>query len=63
MLKSITIIVFSLILSLGLWYLIFAFVSGEWNPLQWHWIARLAYLLIGLSAATGLSEVMTNKFL
>jgi hypothetical protein len=63
MLKLITIIIFSLILSLGLWYLIFAFVSGEWNLLEWHWIARFAYLLIGLSAATGVSEVMTNKFL
>jgi hypothetical protein len=62
MLKSITIIIFSLILSLGLWYLVFAFVSGEWNPLQWHWIARLAYLLIGVSAATGLNEGMANKF-
>ena len=62
MLKLITIIIFSFILSLGLWYLIFAFVSGEWNPLQWHWIARLAYLLIGASAATGLNEGMTNKF-
>jgi len=62
MLKLITIIIFSLILSLGLWYLIFAFVSGEWNPLEWHWIARFAYLLIGLSAATGLNEGITNKF-
>jgi hypothetical protein len=62
MLKSITTIIFSLILSLGLWYLIFAFVYGEWNPLEWHWIVRFAYILIGLSAATGLNEGMTNKF-
>jgi hypothetical protein len=63
MLKFFVIIIFSLLISFGLWYLIFAFVSGQWNPLEWHWIARLAYLWIALSAATSVSEGMTNKFL
>jgi hypothetical protein len=36
------------ILSLGLWYLIFCFVTGELNPMEWSTLAKVIIVIIGL---------------
>lgn len=63
MLRFFVIVLFAFAFSFGMWYIIFAFVSGEWNPLNWHWIARLAYLWIGLSATSAVSKTLLDEFL
>ena len=54
-------ILLSFIVAFGLWYLIFLFLTGEFNPIHWHWLTKILYLMIGFSSLNGILNEMTKN--
>lgn len=44
----------ALLIGFGLWYVVFLFLTNEFNPMNWHWITKVIYLFFGLSSASGI---------
>jgi len=51
--KVIFLFLLGFLFAFGFWYLIFWFVSNEPNMFQWHWVTKIAYLLLSFSASSG----------
>jgi multisubunit Na+/H+ antiporter MnhE subunit len=59
--KSIAISILSLLAGAVLYYLIFALCAAEFNPFNWHWLVRIAYILFTLDAASNIEKIYINK--
>jgi hypothetical protein len=59
--KIIFALLFSFVIAFGMWYLIFLFLTGEFNPLHWHWVTKIVYLFIGFSSFGGILDEMTKN--
>lgn len=49
--KSMLIILFSLIMGFGIWYLIIWFITLDVNLLEWGLMTKLIYLILGYSSS------------
>lgn len=56
--KVIFLFLLGFIFGFGFWYLIFWFVSNESNLFEWHWVTKIAYLLLSFSATAGIIEAL-----
>lgn len=56
LIKTILILIISIIIGSGLWYLIFWFISSEPNLFIWHWGVKTIYLILAMSASGGTFE-------
>jgi hypothetical protein len=54
LIKTIFLFLLGFLFGFGFWYLIFWFVSNEPNMFTWHWVTKIAYLLLSFSATTGI---------
>ena len=54
--KLIFLLLFSILIGFGLWYLVFWFLSNEPNLFQWHWASKIFYLLFAVSSSNGIFE-------
>jgi hypothetical protein len=52
--KFIFVLILSLIIGFGLWYLIFWFVSNEYNLFLWHPVGKIFYLIFGIASSTNI---------
>jgi hypothetical protein len=59
--KYILILIFSIIFGFGLWYLIFWFLTTEYNLFLWHWVTKIVYLLLSISSSSSISDNNLNK--
>ena len=50
-LKNILIILFSLTMGFGVWYLIIWFITLNINPFEWGLLTKLIYLILGYSSS------------
>jgi hypothetical protein len=58
-----TILLFALgaVVGFVFWYLIFWFVSNDSDPFKWHWITKIAYLLLSFAAASGIIQAILEE--
>jgi len=56
-LKNMLIILFSLIMGFGVWFLIIWFVTLDFNLFEWGLVTKLIYLILGYS----LSEITRER--
>jgi multisubunit Na+/H+ antiporter MnhG subunit len=54
-------LLFSFIAAFGIWYLVFLFLTGDFNPMNWHWITKAFYLMIVFSSFGGIIDEMTKN--
>jgi hypothetical protein len=52
--KFIFVLILSVIIGFGLWYLIFWFVSNESNLFLWHPVGKIFYLIFGIASSTNI---------
>lgn len=43
------------------WYMIFFFISTEANAFAWHWITKIAYLLLSFAASSGIFKALMEE--
>ncbi len=60
-LKNILIILFSLTMGFGVWYLIIWFITLNVNPFEWGLITKLIYLILGYSSSEATREGLLYK--
>lgn len=56
--RSIFILLFSILFGFGAWYLVFWFLTAQSNPLEWHGLVKLIYLFLGYTAMVGIAEAI-----
>lgn len=54
--KGTIFIVISLFLGFFIWYLVFFFLTGESNPIEWSITAKIFYLIFGYATSGGILE-------
>lgn len=59
--KTIFILLLSIFFGMGLWYLIFIFITANVNVMEWHWITRAVYLFLGMAATHGIFKGLTEN--
>jgi hypothetical protein len=59
--KLIFLLLFSILIGFGLWYLVFWFLSNEPNLFLWHWVSKMFYLILGVSSTNGVFENTTKN--
>lgn len=52
--KSILLLIISVLFGFGIWYVIFWFVSNESNLFMWHWVTKIVYLILSFTASEGI---------
>jgi len=52
--KSILLLIISVLFGFGIWYVIFWFVSNESNLFMWHWVTKIVYLILSFAASEGI---------
>jgi len=55
-LKALTLILFQIILSFGIWYLIGVFISNEFNILKWWIIGKIIYIIFSISTLVNIQK-------
>lgn len=58
--KLIFLLLFSVLIGFGLWYLVFWFLTNEPNLFLWHWVTKFFYLILGASSTNGVFETTTK---
>jgi hypothetical protein len=54
--KLIFLLLFSILIGFGLWYLVFWFLTNEPNLFLWHWVTKAFYLILAASSTSGIFE-------
>jgi hypothetical protein len=60
-LKNILIILFSLTMGFGVWYLIIWFITLNVNPFEWGLLTKLIYLILGYSSSEVTRETLRKN--
>ena len=50
------VLVFAFVVAFGIWYAIFWFILNESDPFNWHWAAKIIYLLLASSTVNSVIE-------
>jgi multisubunit Na+/H+ antiporter MnhE subunit len=59
--KIISMLIFSLLFGLSLWYLIFAFLASDFNPLNWNIWLKILYLIFSILTSNALLRRVFTK--
>lgn len=54
--KTLLLMILSVIFGFGFWYLIFWFITNEPNLFLWHWLTKILYLLFSMTSCQGIYE-------
>lgn len=60
-LKNMLIILFSLTIGFGVWYLIIWFITLNVNPFEWGLMTKLIYLILGYSSSEVTRETLRKN--
>ncbi len=60
MIKIFIILMFSFLFGFGFWYLIFWFITAQYNLFLWHWATKIIYVLLSITSTSGIVESTTN---
>ena len=60
LIKTIFAFIFAFLGGFGIWYFIFFFLTTEANPLLWHWVTKILYLIFSMSAVNGIANQITK---
>ena len=60
-LKNMLIILFSLTMGFGVWYLIIWFITLNVNPFEWGLLTKLIYLILGYSSSEVTRETLRKN--
>jgi hypothetical protein len=60
-LKNMLIILFSLTMGFGVWYLIILFITLNVNPFEWGLMTKLIYLILGYSSSEVTRETLRKN--
>jgi hypothetical protein len=61
LIKTILILILSIVFGFGLWYLIFWFVSSEPDLFTWHWGTKILYLILVMSSSTSIFDSLIKN--
>jgi len=59
--KVLGVLLLSLILGFGIWYIIFLFLLNESNMFMWPLFSKVIYILLSFASASGIAENLDNK--
>jgi multisubunit Na+/H+ antiporter MnhE subunit len=59
--KIISMLIFSLLFGLSLWYLVFAFLASNFNPLNWNIWLKILYLIFSILTSNALLRRVFTK--
>jgi multisubunit Na+/H+ antiporter MnhE subunit len=59
--KIFSMLIFSLLFGLSLWYLIFAFLASDLNPLDWNIWLKILYLIFSILTSNALLRRVFTK--
>ena len=59
--KVLGVLLLSLILAFGIWYIIFLFLLNESNMFMWPLFSKVIYILLSFVSASGIAENLDNK--
>jgi hypothetical protein len=59
--KVLGVLLLSLILAFGIWYIIFLFLLNESNMFMWPLFSKVIYILLSFASASGIVENLDNK--
>ena len=59
--KVLGVLLLSLILAFGIWYIIFLFLLNESNMFMWPLFSKVIYLILSFLSASGIAENLDNK--
>ena len=59
--KVLGVLLLSLILAFGIWYIIFLFLLNESNMFMWPLFSKVIYILLSFASASGIAENLNNK--
>jgi hypothetical protein len=59
--KVLGVLLLSLILAFGIWYIIFLFLLNESNMFMWPLFSKVIYILLSFASASGIAENLDNK--
>ena len=56
MIKFFLMLLMSLVVGFGFWYIIFWFITNIQNPFEWHWVTKIIYLFFAIASTGGTLE-------
>jgi hypothetical protein len=59
--KVLGVLLLSLILGFGIWYIMFWFLLSESNMFMWPLFSKVIYILLSFVSASGIAENLDNK--
>ena len=59
--KVLGVLLLSLILGFGIWYIIFLFLLNESNMFMWPLFSKVIYIILSFVSASGIAENLDNK--
>jgi multisubunit Na+/H+ antiporter MnhE subunit len=59
--KIISMLIFSLLFGLSLWYLVFAFLASNFNPFNWGIWLKIMYLIFSILTSNALLRRVFTK--
>jgi hypothetical protein len=59
--KVLGVLLLSLILAFGIWYIIFLFLLNESNMFMWPLFSKVIYIILSFVSASGIAENLDNK--
>jgi hypothetical protein len=59
--KVLGVLLLSLILAFGIWYIMFWFLLNESNMFMWSLFSKVIYITLSFLSASGIAENLDNK--